>query len=53
MRVTEDLDEIRAATAKLSDENKKYVMAVAQALIFTQKEDKGRQEKLQDIGCFH
>lgn len=52
MGVAECLDDIRIAAAKLSDENKKYVIAVAQALLFTQKEEKGGQEKLQDMACF-
>ncbi len=53
MRVAEDLNDIRLATAKLSDENKKYVIAVAQALLFTQKEIKSEQGKLQDMACFN
>lgn len=51
MRAAENLDDIRIAAAKLSDENKKYVIAVAQALLFTQKGVKGGQEKLQDMAC--
>lgn len=58
MRVVERLDDIRiddirTVTVKLSDENKKYVIAVAQALLFTQKEEKGKQEKLQNMACFN
>ena len=53
MRVVEHLDEIRTVTVKLSDENKKYVIAVAQALLFAQKEEKGKQEKLQNMACFN
>lgn len=41
MNVDEYLDEIQIATAKLTNENKKYVIAVAQALLYTQKEEKG------------
>lgn len=51
MGVAECLDDIRTAAAKLSDENKKYVIAVAQALFFTQKKEKSGQEKLQDRVC--
>lgn len=47
MRTAVDIDEIQIAAAKLSYENKKYVIAVAQALLFTQKQEKDRQEKLQ------
>ena len=53
MGVAECLGDIRTAAAKLSDEIKKYVIAVAQALLFAQKEEKGRQEKLQDRVCFN
>lgn len=53
MGVAECFDDIRIAAAKLSDENKKYVIAVAQALLFTQKEEKGGQEKLQDKVCYN
>lgn len=53
MREAEYLDDIRIAAVKLSDENKKYVIAVAQALLFTQKEEKDGQEKLQDMACFN
>lgn len=51
MRVAERLDDVRIVTAKLSDENKKYVIAVAQALLFTQKEGKNGLEKRQDMVC--
>ena len=51
MRVTEDLGDIQIAVAKLSDENKKYVIAVAQALLFTQKEKKSEHKKLQNMVC--
>lgn len=53
MRVVERLDDIRTVTVKLSDENKKYVIAVAQALLFTQKEEKGKQEKSHNMACFN
>lgn len=53
MRTAENLSDIRIAIAKLSDENKRYVIAVAQALLFTQKEVKGGQEKLQDMACIN
>lgn len=53
MGVAECLGDIRTAAAKLSDDNKKYVIAVAQALLFAQKEEKGGQEKLQDRVCFN
>lgn len=52
MRVVDCLDDIRTVTVKLSDENKKYVIAVAQALLFTQKEENGKQEKIQNMTCF-
>lgn len=51
MRAAENLSDIRVVAAQLSDENKKYVIAVAQALLFTQKGEKGRQEKLRDMVC--
>lgn len=51
MQAAEYLDDIRVEAAKLSDENKKYVIAVAQALLFTQK--KSGQEKLQDRVCYN
>lgn len=51
MRTAENLDDIRIAAAKLSDENKKYVIAVAQALLFTQKEVKGGREKTDIKNC--
>lgn len=53
MRAAENLGDIRIATAKLSEENKKYVIAVAQALLFTQKGEKGGQEKLRDMACLN
>lgn len=53
MGVAECFDDIRIAAAKLSDENKKYVIAVAQALLFTQKEEKEKQEKLQNMACLN
>lgn len=53
MGAAEDLGDIQIVTAKLSDENKKYVIAVAQALLFTQMEEKGEQEKKQDRACFN
>lgn len=51
MRATVDLDDIRIVVAKLSDENKKYVIAVAQALLSTQKETKTEQDKSGDKVC--
>lgn len=53
MRIAENLDDVRITVAKLSNENKKYVVAVAQALLFTQKEEKDEQEKQQDVACFN
>lgn len=53
MRVAENPGDIRIVAAKLSDENKKYVIAVAQALLFTQKREKGGQEKLRDMSCLN
>lgn len=51
MRTAENLEDIRIATAKLSDENKKYVIAVAQALLFTQKELKNEQGQSDNKLC--
>ncbi len=51
MRAAEDLNDIRLAAAKLSDENKKYVIAVAQALLFTQEEVKIEQDKSGNKVC--
>lgn len=48
-----DLDDVRIASAKLSEENKKYIIAVAQALLFTQKEEKGEQIKMQGGKKWH
>lgn len=45
MKKDKYLDAIQIAAAKLSDENKKYVIAVAQALLFTQKETRTEQDK--------
>ena len=53
MGVTKDFDDIRITAAKLTDENKKYVIAVAQALLFTQKGEKGGQKKRQDMACLN
>ena len=53
MGAAECLDDIRIVAAKLSEENKNYVIAVAQALLFTQKEEKSEQEKLQDMVCIN
>lgn len=53
MRANECLDDIRTAVVKLSDDNKKYVIAVAQALLFTQKDEKDCQKKRQDLACFN
>ena len=51
MRAAENLGDIRVVAAKLSDENKKYVIAVAQALLFTQKGTKTEQDKSGDKVC--
>lgn len=51
MRTAENLDDIQIVTAKLSDENKKYVIAVAQALLFTQKGTKTEKDKSGDKTC--
>lgn len=53
MGVTKDFDDIRITAAKLTDENKKYVIAVAQALLFTQKGGIGGQKKRQDMACLN
>ena len=53
MRAAENFSDIRIMAAKLSDENKKYVIAVAQALLFTQKGEKGGQDKQRDMACLN
>ena len=53
MRAAENFSDIRIVAAQLSDENKKYVIAVAQALLFTQKDEKDGQEKLRDMACLN
>lgn len=51
MRASEELDDIQIMATKLSDENKKYVIAVAQALLFTQKGTKTEHDKSGDKIC--
>nr|WP_300789167.1 hypothetical protein [uncultured Acetatifactor sp.] len=51
MRVIEGSDDIRIMASKLSDENKKYVVAVAQALLFTQEGLKSEQRQSDNKVC--
>lgn len=51
MNVTEKGQDIRTMVTKLSDENKKYVIAVAQALLFTQIGTEEKQEKREEGKC--
>ncbi len=51
MNPTKELNDVRLLTVKLSDENKKYVIAVAQALLFTQKKVEGGQDKADNKIC--
>lgn len=53
MRIVEDLEDMRIMASKLSGENKKYVVAVAQALLFTQKREKSGQKKIRDRACYN
>lgn len=45
MRMSKESDDIQIMIAKLSDENKKNVIAAAQALLFTQKGQKSEQNQ--------
>lgn len=51
MRISRESDDIQIMTAKLSDENKKYVIAVAQALLFAQKGLKSEQNRSDNKVC--
>lgn len=45
MRMSKESDDMQIMIAKLSDENKKNVIAAAQALLFTQKGQKSEQNQ--------